>query len=389
MTMNPIEKALERLKGREDGDTEEVPAGRADQDAGGAGAGVGSGPVCLFPAQADPLGLDGEYSPVDAAEHGTRGGASILQAAFAPAGAPKPGIYYGVKEAEYRAWPYFSQSEAKGLLRSPMHWAAWKKKPRQTEVMLVGSLVDCYLTSRSEWTARYVLRPATYRAEKTTGRGEAKATTVEIKKFNTNATVCAEKLAELEASGKTVITRSQAKTAVRTGRAAKKHPIVAKWLFTADRQVSVVWDDTQTGVRCKGRYDLLAVPKNIAEADQYSFAIPDLKCTFVADREAFRRTATIMGYAVQAGMYSDAYSVLHQGLTPIFYWVAIETEHPHGVAVYPVGPSTLATGLKTARKAMLVWKDVQAGKMYGYPVYQDELDILPYAIDHDEENFNV
>ena len=89
--MNPIEKALERLKGREDGNSEKVQAGQADQDAGGTGAGVGSGPVRLLPAQADPLGLDGEHSPVDAAEHGTRGSPAVLQAAFAPEGAPCPG----------------------------------------------------------------------------------------------------------------------------------------------------------------------------------------------------------------------------------------------------------------------------------------------------------
>lgn len=290
---------------------------------------------------------------------------------------PPPGIYEGVPFAEYSAWDAFRKSDVPALLRSPLHWAWEQEHPYQSAAMDMGSMIDCLVCDGpEEFAAQFAMRPDTYESEETRGRGDNKVTTVVEKPWTMASKTCKAIWADLQASGKAVVSAGDVRAARGAAAALKAHPMIADWLAAGKTQVSMVWIDMETGVLCKGRLDLLVT--------DYGLLIADFKGTDNADRGAFRRTMTSLRYHIQGGLYQDGYASLTGGLYPPFYLAAVEMQEPHGCAVYPLGPDSLATGLIEARKAMLVWKEIQrTGKYLGYPVVQEELDVLPYAINPD------
>jgi len=290
---------------------------------------------------------------------------------------PKPGIYFDVPFDVYSAWLAFRKSDASDLLRSPMHWLWTQNHRKQTPAMTMGSMIDSLVCeSQAEFDAQFAVRPDTYKSEVTKGRGEAKATTTIEKPWTMNSNTCKGIAEKLRASGMAIVSTGDVLTAKGAAAALKAHPLMAQWLKVGRTQVSMVWVDAKTGVLCKGRMDLL-----VNESD---LLIVDLKGTVDADRGPFRRTMTNFKYHIQGGLYQDGFASLTGGLYPAFYLAAVEMGGPHGCAVYPIGPDSLGTGLVEARKAMLVWREIQrTGKYLGYPVVQEELDILPYAIDFD------
>ena len=290
---------------------------------------------------------------------------------------PEPGLYREIPFAEYSAWDAFRKSDVPDLLRSPMHWAWAQAHPYQSAAMNMGSMIDCLVCDGpAEFDAQFAVRPDTYASEETKGRGEAKITTTVVKPWTMSSNTCKAIWNSLQASGKAIVSAADVLTARGAAAALKAHPMVAQWMGEAETQVSMVWIDSETGVLCKGRLDLLLQAGDLL--------IADFKGTDNADRGPFRRTMTNLRYHIQGGLYQDGFASLNGGLYPPFYLAAVEMDEPHGCAVYPIGPDSLATGLIEARKAMVVWKEIhRTGKYLGYPVVQDELDVLPYAINQD------
>ena len=282
---------------------------------------------------------------------------------------PAPGIYEAVPYDVYDSWDAFRSSYVSALLRSPRHWLYEQQHPRESDSMTFGSMVDCLITEPGEFDGRFAVRPATY----TDSRGVEK-------KWTLASNTCKEIDAAIQKSGKEPVNQADVERARNAAEATVVHPLIAAYRKTSAYQVCLVWTDEQTGCACKARLDIMAGTP----------AILDLKTTRNASREAFRRDLSFFGYHVQAGLYQSGYAALHGGICPPVNLVAIESEPPHGVAVYPVGPDSLATGLIRARQAMELWQAVRTtGKHPGYPVYADEIEILPYMIDQSVREFTL
>ena len=302
---------------------------------------------------------------------------------------PEVGIHGGVPEAEYRAWDAFHKSAVGALLRSPMHWAYERDHPKETAAMAFGTLVDCLLLEPETFAERYGMVPSTYAKEETKGRGANKHVETTEKPWNANSNTCKAILKDLADRGVRPISPATLARAQGAARAIKDHPLAAEWLARGQRQVSLVWTDSETGVLCKARGDLIVEPGRCEEMGAADLLMVDLKVTNDASYGAFRRTMTFLGYHIQAGLYQDGYATLHGGLNPPFYMLAVEDEPPHGVVAYPVGPDSIMTGLRKARDAMKVWEAIrQTGNLPGYPVLADEMDVLPWALDKDLGDFN-
>jgi len=313
--------------------------------------------------------------------------------------APAPGIHFDVPEAEYRAWDAFHYSAVSSLLRSALHWKHESEHPSDTDQMRLGSLIDAMLFTPSAVDDLYVMRPDTYVSEVTHGRGSAKVTESVTKPWTMNSNTCKAIWAQLCESGRTVVSSNESDTAKQVVAAVRAHPIAADWLERGLKQVPVAWRDgtadngEETGCPCKGLLDLVVSDGTSPVDTQYDMVVADLKTTNNADRGPFRRTMTNFGWHVQGGLYQDGYARAtgRGGVTGLYlpyYIIAAETEPPYGVAVYPVGPDSLATGLRRARQAMAVWQAMrQTGEYPGYAVIQEEIDVLPYALDR-EVSFN-
>jgi len=164
--------------------------------------------------------------------------------------------------------------------------------------------------------------------------------------------------------------------------AVHAHPIAGELLRRgeqADREVSVVWNDSETGLLCKGRLDLL-LPGLIVE----------LKTTRarVADDRALTRIASTMGYHIKLAAYQAGISHLTGETLPVKLIFA-EQFPPHDVRVLKVPANVLAQGWDEWQRLLgLIAECEQAGIWPGcdsgesdLTVWGDGSEFLPVTID--------
>jgi exodeoxyribonuclease VIII len=117
------------------------------------------------------------------------------------------------------------------------------------------------------------------------------------------------------------------------------HPHAAALLQAeGPREVVMVWADPTTGLRCKGRADLI-VPK---------FGIVDVKTTEDASVSAFSRSLVDYSYPAQCAFYCRGLRELRNAKVidtkDHFVFIAIESEPDHGITIYTLGHDTLRAG---------------------------------------------
>jgi hypothetical protein len=134
-----------------------------------------------------------------------------------------------------------------------------------------------------------------------------------------------------EATGKTVLTEAQYRLAERMHEAARAHPIAARYIATGAPEESIFWTDPRTGLRCKGRIDLL------------NSSIVDLKTTRHASPRLFARDAARLYYHARLAWYQDGVRIVTGKELPV-HIIAIENVEPHDVMVYRVGDEALELG---------------------------------------------
>lgn len=94
------------------------------------------------------------------------------------------------------------------------------------------------------------------------------------------------------------------------------------------REITMIWQDQETLVMCKGRVDLI-------DDDGAAPFLLDLKTTKDADRRKFAYTCRDYGYTLQSGMYSEgADALLGRGYMKGFLVVAAEKEEPYRTEAY-------------------------------------------------------
>jgi len=246
---------------------------------------------------------------------------------------PRPGIFINMPWEEYQSLNAFSKSMVGPALRSGAHLDWYIHGPRkETTSIAFGSLVDCLLLEPELFDERYVIRPETYEGPKG-----------EVKPWNANAKVCKEFLTDAKCRGSSVISRADYVKAEKTAESVRAHPTAGPAVRDGLSQVSLVWEDAETGVLCKGRLDL----KN-------GSSILDLKTSRDGSRESFSRDIANFGYHVQAGAYLEGLRVLGEAADEFLFVVvetSDETECP-AVVVYRIEPESAVAGLYKFRRAL-------------------------------------
>ncbi|MDP1573157.1 MAG: PD-(D/E)XK nuclease-like domain-containing protein [Pseudomonadota bacterium] len=123
----------------------------------------------------------------------------------------------------------------------------------------------------------------------------------------------------------------------------------AKEMLTSpgEAELSGFWSDLATGVECKFRIDKLVQLGNTP------VAMLDVKTTRDASSDGFAKACATYGYDVQAAYYIDgAKAVL--GLELPFYFLAVENEAPHAVALYRASPEMIEAGRKKVRAGLML-----------------------------------
>ena len=224
-----------------------------------------------------------------------------------------PGIYRELPFEDYRAIDALNPSRVLRARISPLQFDYDRHNPREaTGPMRFGSAVHCSVLEPDQFPLRYCIW---------TGGRRAGA---EYKVF-------------MDANeGHEILTEDEYAACCHARNAARQHPVAGRLLSAGDpcdREVSLVWNDRQTGLLCKGRADML-LPMII-----------DLKTTRikVADDRAITRIASNMGYHISLAAYQDAVSTLTSEM-PAVKVIFVEQLPPHDVRVLNVPNAVLAQG---------------------------------------------
>lgn len=209
---------------------------------------------------------------------------------------PPPGAYKDIPAAQYHALPYISSSFLKKFRSNP---AAALLPVEQTAAMILGSASHAYsLEGDVAFLAGFAVAP---NVDKRTKDGKA-----EWASF------------ELANQGKTILTIDQAQAVFGIDKSLKSHPLASLLLKRGNPELTLIWDDKETGLRCKARIDL----------DPERRALIDYKTC--ADVAKFERQMVSLNYPIQAAWYSMG--AFESGIDhDTFIFVAAETSEPYPV----------------------------------------------------------
>ena len=223
-------------------------------------------------------------------------------------------IYHGDRTA-------ISSSGLKLILQSPAHFVARQEGPEESTVAKdFGTALHSALLEPEKYRELYVAKPKINRSTKS---GKALAETIAI--------ALADKVQIRPAS----IADIDAMVA-----SAHKHPRVTEMLQDGAAEMSFVWTDESTGIRCKCRPDWLN-----------TYGIWDVKSCLDASPDGFSRTCAKYKYHVSAAYYEEGVRKL-TGKTLPFLFVASEKDPPYAVAVYQASEAFLRSGRRLVRQAL-------------------------------------
>lgn len=272
----------------------------------------------------------------------------------------EPGVYYNIPFDDYMKWPYFHKSLVFPALRSAKHLKESQQGEKDTDAMQLGRLVDAMLLEPDRLDD-FVRTPETY----TNSKGKEAAWTL-------RSNTCKEELAKIIASGRTPISKEMEDSAFEIANGVKSNPAAVELLKNCKKQVSLVWEDPEINIICKGRLDCVGTD-----------SITDLKTTRNAAKDSFSRDAARLGYHHQASMYVDGWKVLN-GQECKYNIIAVENEPPYCCAVYELSEDSIEAGRIMCRAAMLRYKDYMENDSElkrGYSDFIEPLEVPRWVIE--------
>jgi exodeoxyribonuclease VIII len=279
-----------------------------------------------------------------------------------------PGVYPGISSADYHTLPYCSNSRLTLLKRSPAHLLAdLTSPPEQTPAMKLGTAIHSAVLEPHDFARRYTVAFQCDALKKDRTRCTNSGTHRVRGEWR-----CGVHPADGERDVLEVLTAADFAVCEGVAAAVRRHPRIGKLLAgDGENELTVVWDDPATGVRCKARIDRLK--------RGFGGILVDLKSTTDARADAFERKAFEMGYYRQAGFYQDALRA-HGIETGHMVIVAVEKEPPFAVAGYRLAESAADAGREELRGLLARYAECQErGEWPGYTTDITELSLPAYA----------
>lgn len=270
----------------------------------------------------------------------------------------KPGIHKNLNFADYLKIDAFSASLVGPILRSVRHMEQYRLDGVSSDQVTMGSLVDCLVLEPDKFADYFQMTPEYYENAKK-----------EKKPWDLRSSTCRAMKAQIEATGRRIVTAADLDTANKIKENIYQHKTAREFLIDSESQVSLVWDDPETGVRCKGRIDIMC-----------DGSICDLKTTYDASPSGFSRHMVKFNYHCQAALYVAGWAALNAGEMLLYNFVVVETNAPYCVATYSLGEDSLLAGEFVYRKALKKYQDYKdTGVALGYSEFLEPIDIPVWA----------
>ncbi len=169
------------------------------------------------------------------------------------------------------------------------------------------------------------------------------------------------------AAGKTTLSAADAATVQAMARSLRRNAFATAALSNGEPEVTLAWQDKETGVWCRARPDFLPRKRLI---------VPDVKTAADGSPEAFSRAISSFGYHIAAAHYMAGIEAIFGERPKHWLHVVIETPAPHAVALYELPPEDIEIGEDIRRRALRTFADCLAADRWpGYAA-----DIVPVGL---------
>lgn len=252
-----------------------------------------------------------------------------------------PGIYDNIPFNDYKAIDAINNSRLTRLNKCP---AAALVEDVDTPALLLGRAAHTLvLEGDSKFNAEFAVAPE---CDKRTKEGKAIWSEFQDMLFDSNISVI---------DSNTFSKVKGIRDAVFT------HPFAKKILSEGKAESTIIWEDEESGLKCKGRIDWMPTGNN--------GVLVDLKTTRDASSEKFTRSCIDYGYAKQAGMYIDGMMKATGEILDSFIFIAVETEPPYHTEVHVMDMRFIEWGYLEYRR--LLYLEAKCRKEGYYPHYTE------------------
>lgn len=261
---------------------------------------------------------------------------------------PKPGIYSGVPFDVYLSINAINHSALKTIARSPAHYRWAIEHPdeqKDTDSKRLGTAEHCLLLEPARFERDVIPAPINPKTGKAFG-GETKAWAEYAADHPGKIIVSDEELARLHGMAASVAA----------------HPLASRILSDpGTNEVTMVWVDETTGLRCKSRVD--------ARRDGLGIRA-DIKTCEDASERGMAAAMVAYGYDTAAAFYArgaKALGIDHEAHALI----CVESAGPFGVAVYRVADATFGIGETRVKEWLSTLK--RCIDTDSWPAYSDKV----------------
>jgi hypothetical protein len=288
----------------------------------------------------------------------------------------KAGLYSGLTFEQYLSIDAVNKSSLADMALSPAHYyarhLAKDREPRKaTRPMKLGTDIHCAILEPDRFGKEYVVIP------KDAPQRPTKAM-LEAKKPSEDSVARIIWWHEFDAcsTGKTQINFDDHETCINMQKICKKHPAFKTLLAKGGQsEITMVWEDDETGLQCKARLDWLPLADYLL----------DLKSVESAHAEDFGKKAYDYEWHVQAAFYADGFRTLTDE-NRAFVFAAIEKVPPLEPAFFFATDDDLARGRRVYRPLLKQIAECKRKKKWpGYPTEIQPLIAPPWVKRQDED----
>jgi hypothetical protein len=272
----------------------------------------------------------------------------------------KPGLYPGLLYESYVGAARTNISNLKEMARSPLHYRYRCAHQKESPTLSMGRSAHVAVLEAERFERDYVVWDEVTDAGKMSPRRG--------KKF--------EAFCALH-PGKTVVAPNEHRFACNVRDALRHKPIARKYLGEGPRELSILWEDVETKMACKGRLDLVTHVEGVD-------CLVGLKSARSLDPRAFSNQAASLHYYLQWSFYYDGYSTL-TGKEPRVVEICIEAEPPFDVVVYVVPGDVLELGREEYRALLSKLRECEQTKCWPGRADNEVLFALPAYMRQDDE----
>ena len=269
-----------------------------------------------------------------------------------------PNPVHGMPFEAYLATEGYGSGAIRQFIRSPAHFQHYirTKGEPPSAAQILGSATHCAVLEPREFGDRYAKAPA---VDRRTKAGK-------------------EEWAEFVACNphKEILTPEQYDTAWAIKDTLAAMPEYRQLLAKHDEQaveVSRFWTDDATGIKLKARADM-TLGRSV---------VVDLKTAADASPRGFSAAMARYGYAVQAGMYCEAFGADE------FVFIVAETKPPFACGVYRLDEASLELGRQMFRQALAGIARCEHEGVWPVGYGAQEISLPAYAFYDAEDNAEV